>query len=245
MPKALFTRPDFDIATKYLAEYGKLLTNYALTKGYEVTDLYEVSATKINFEFEIGDTDVFLGFGHGNADKLTGQNLEVILQSHLNSNRLSGKKCFLGSCHTGADLGPTMVSETCPEFYGYKEDFTFLYHPDYYANGQYLEDPYAKPFFDSLIVTGYSLLDQKTPAQIYSDQIAAYHKWWDYWITQEDPMADDVLTWLNWNENNYVAITPTSMQSGASETSASLTELAKLAIPVGIVALFLIFNPTK
>lgn len=235
--KALFTRPDFDIATKYLAEYAKLLTDYALTKGYDVTDLHDVDATKTNLEFEIGDTDLFLGFGHGAADRLTGQDLEIILQSHVNSSLLSGKKCFLGACLAGVDLGPIMVSETCPEFYGYKEDFTFLFHPDYYAAGRYLEDPYAKPFFDSLITTGYRLLDGATPDRIYDDQIARYHYWWDYWIKQEDPMADDILTWLNWNEENYIAITPTSIESGNISSG-----LEKLAIPVGIVALFLLLN---
>lgn len=239
MPKVLFARADFDVATLYLSSYAaaKLLP-FAKDNGYEVMDLFDdcgsgrlscptsqYAARLEPFETQMTATpppDIVIGCGHGNEVLFTGQDLEVLLKANVNDDLCSGKKVYLWSCLTGVTLGPQMVQKTCPEFYGYQSDFTFVFHPDY-ANPPSsddpspsekctLNDPWARAFFDSGLATGYAVLLGMTPEEIYTETIKRYDYWWDYWTQQNDSMADDILTWLNWDRSNFIAITPTGLQ---------------------------------
>jgi len=180
MPKALFTRADFDIPTTYLSSYASKLIDFATQNGYEVVDLYNDDsknpALPLRFEEEMDKTpkpDVLIGAGHGNEKIFTGQDLEVLLKVGVNDDITSGTKTYLWSCLTGVQLGPQMVSKTCPEFYGYLADYTFIYHPDY--ENTPLDDPYAKAFFDSGLATGYALLLGKPPDEVYKLTIERYN----------------------------------------------------------------------
>lgn len=238
MVKVLFTRPSFDIATTYLSTYGALVVEKASQWGYSVTDLYKEEATLERFEAEIDGSDVFLGFGHGLEDLFTGQkiddNLEILLKANVNAEVMNGKPCNLISCLCGVKLGPVMVEKTCPQFYGYQGDFVFMYHPDYYSQNNILEDPYAKPFFDSAIATAYAVLLEKTPAEIYEITLERYNYWWDFWIKQNDPLTDDILTWINWDRKNFVAVTPDGVYATPKPAAAGL---GPLVLPIGAAAL--------
>jgi len=173
----------------------------------------------------------------GNSTIFTGQDLEVLLKVGVNDDLMSGKKCALFSCLTGVQLGPSMVEKTCPEYYGFLADFCFIYHPDYETRP--LEDPWAKAFFDCVLATGYSILENRTPKEVYENTINRYNYWWDWWIKQNDPVTDDILTWLNWDRSNFIAITPT----GIYEKEKAALGLSGLAIPVGAAAiLFLLLS---
>jgi len=244
LPKVLFSRAgDFDIATLYLSTYGTKLVQFAKDNGYEVVDLFnddpKLPARLLVFEAEIEKRpNLLIGLGHGNNTIFTGMDMEVLLKTGVNDDLTSGIKTYLWSCLTGVTLGPAMVEKTCPEYYGYKADWTFIYHPKYETDP--LNDPYAKAFFDAGLATGYAVLLGKTPKEVYDLTIARYDYWWDYWIKQEDPMADDILTWLNWNKNNFIAITTSEIY----REPVLRAGIPEFAIPLGIAGalLFLLSN---
>mgnify|MGYP001580350714 CR=1 FL=1 len=240
--KLLTTRPSFDIATSYLSGYGALLVEQATQWGHIVTDLFKEQATTEKFETEIVNNDMFIGFGHGSKTRFIGHDMQTLLQDTVNPDAVSGKDTYLASCLTAVRLGPAMIEKGCPEFHGYQGDFVFVYHPDYYNQGKILEDPYAKAFFDSALTTGYAMLLGKEPFTVYQETVDRYKYWWDWWKKQPDPMGDSILTWLNWDRQNFVTITP----DGIRAMEASLPVLG-LAIPVGAaaVALFLLSGSWK
>jgi hypothetical protein len=104
-----------------------------------------------------------------------------------------------------------------------------VYHPDF--KDKPLEDPYARAFFDAGLTTGYGVLLGKDPKTIFDETIARYNYWWDYWMRQNDPMADDILTWLNWDKSNFMAITKAGIYESAPAT---LNSVLGLAVPLGI-----------
>jgi len=232
-----------DIATSYLAAYAAQLVDKAIQMGHTVTDLYGSEVTLENFEAEIEAHNIFLGYGHGSKSIFLGSKInehsEVLLKAGVNSNLLSGKKVNLTSCLTGITLGPKMVEETALEFYGYVGDWVFVYHPEYYPD-RVLEDPYAQAFFDTALTTGCAVLSGKSPLEVFSETVARYEYWWNYWIRQEDVMADDILTWLNWDRKNFIAITPDGLY--APTVKAKAGNLLYLALPLSAALGFLIIS---
>jgi hypothetical protein len=159
--------------------------------------------------------NIYIGASHGNESVMTGQDLEKLIVSNVNADICKDVKTYLFACATGVELGPKLVADGCPMYFGYQADFTFLYHPDYV--GHPLDDPYAKAFFDKAVKTGESMLLGKSAPEIYNDTIDKYNYWWDFWLKQNDPIADDILTWLNWDRANFIGITPTGMFEGSHE----------------------------
>ena len=176
----------------------------------------------------------------GNSDIFTGQDLEVLLKDTVNADVMSGKECYLAACQCGVKLGPAMVEKTCPRFYGFQGDFVFVYHPDYYAEGRILEDPYAKSFFDSVLTTGYAVLLGKSFEEVYNETVDRYKYWWDWWLKQNDPMTDSILTWLNWNRQNFIGINAEPPETRVIGTP-KLT-IGAVALPLGAAALLLLLS---
>jgi hypothetical protein len=103
-----------------------------------------------------------------------------------------------------------------------------------------LNDPWARAFFDSGLATGYGVLLGKTPEEIYTETIKRYDYWWDFWTQQNDSMADDILTWINWDRSNFIAITPTGLFKGKPLPAAGSTFLSSIPIvPLGIAGALL------
>lgn len=241
MSKALISRAgEFDIPSLYLSTYGSKLVQFARDNGYIVTELYNDDSTLparlTTFEAEMEKRpNVLLGLGHGNATVFTGMDLEVLLKTGVNDDLCSGIKTYLWACHTATTLGPSIVEKTCPEFYGYQADWTFIYHPDYESKP--LEDPWARAFFDCGLATGYAVLLGKTPQEIYDETLKRYDYWWDYWTKQEDPMADEILTWLNWDKENFMAITPNGLYKGAPAPLQA--GIPPIVVPLGLAGALL------
>lgn len=244
--KILFCRADHDLPTKYLATYTRLLVEEAVKQGHAVVNLYgdggegtDGPAATLEFEKQMdANPDAIIIAGHGNSDLITGQDLQVLMKVGVNDDLMSGKKAFFASCLTGQRLGPSMVDKNCPEFYGYVADFVFNYHPEYEAKP--LDDPWAKAQFDSAMITGYGLLAGLGPKEIYESTIERYSYWWDWWLKQNDPMADEIVTWINWNRSNFIAITPSGLYY---EEKPKLT-LQNFALPVGVATLLFLLSHT-
>ncbi len=224
--------------TAYLSAYTAKLVAFAKANGYQITDIYDddpkLPARLATFEAEIAKKpNIYIGCGHGNSNLFTGQDMELLLKKGVNDDACAGVKTYLISCLTAKELGPALVQQGTPEFYGYREDFTFIYHPDYETKP--LEDPYARAFFDSGLATGYALILGKKPQDVYNLTIERYDYWWDYWMKQEDPMADDILTWINWDRRNFVGLIPGEepmVQSAA-------IQLPSFMLPLGAAGILL------
>lgn len=238
--KVLFTRAKHDLATEYLFAYGQKLIDFAGEQGHTVVSLDADNATTLKFEetFESFNPDLLIGLGHGNKTVFTGQDLQPLLKVGVNDDIMSEKMAYLWACLTGLQLGPRLVENTCLAFHGYQGDFTFVYHPEYFGQGRILEDPWAKAFFDSGLATGYATLLAKTPKEVYELTIERYDYWWDWWIQQNDPMADDILTWINWDRMHYITITP----DGIYKREALAVPLLNLAIPMGVAGILILLS---
>lgn len=239
MANVLFVRSDWDLATKYLSTYGQLLIDYAQQQGHQTIDLYndaQPPARNVAFEAEmqkIPPPDIVMIMGHGNKMVVTGQDLEVLLQVGVNEDLMSQKIAYLMACSTGIELGPAMVESTCQQYYGFQSDFTFVYNPNY--ENHPLDDPWAKAFFDCMLATGYAVLKGLSPLEVYSATIGRYDYWWNYWLKQNDPMADDILTWLNWNRSSFIALTP----QGLGDVPAKIGPISPLALPSNLTPFIL------
>jgi len=251
--KVLFSRADFDdVPCKYLAAYTGQLVDKAVELGYETVNLYNDAledpysqqpvnggATTLDFEKYLNEKpDIVIGAGHGAKSLFTGQDLQVLLKVGVNDDMLSEKRTFLASCLTGLKLGPSAVAKTCPEFHGYQNDFVFNPHPDYVDKP--FEDPWAKAQFESAMVTGFAVLAGMKPLEVYEATVERYNYWWDWWSQQNDPMADEVMTWINWNRMNFITITP----EGIYKTERAKLDLKTLAVPVGVATLFFLLSKT-
>jgi hypothetical protein len=65
--------------------------------------------------------------GHGNKNKVTGQNHEVLLSLGDNESVLKNKIVYALSCKSGKALGPGSIESGACSYIGYEEDFIFLY----------------------------------------------------------------------------------------------------------------------
>ena len=245
MVNVLLVRARHDLPTVYLAAYSQLLIDYAQQQGHQVKDLFndvkDSAARLLDFEaaMQSFNPDIVVMAGHANKSQQTGQDLEVLLQVGVNDDIMSGKSVYLESCSTGIELGPSMISKTAQFYAGYMADFTFVYNPNFETRP--LDDPWAKAFFDCMLATGYAILLGKTPKEVYDLTIQRYDYWWNYWIGQNDPMADDILTWLNWDRSSFIALTPTGLYGPLPKLTVPLN-LSPYVLPLGIAAAFFLLS---
>ena len=245
MANVLLVRSDWDLATRYQSTYLKFLVDYAIERTHQVKDLYNdvpnSAARLLDFEntLETFQPNIVIMGGHGNKTTITGQDLEILLKTGVNDDLMSGKITALLTCSAGIELGPSMISKTAQQFYGYLADFTFVYNPNFETRP--LDDPWAKAFFDCMLATGYAILLGKTPKEVYDLTIQRYDYWWNYWIGQNDPMADDILTWLNWDRSSFIALTPTGLYGPLPKLTVPLN-LSPYVLPLGIAAAFFLLS---
>lgn len=226
----LFSRANFDLMTYYLSVYSEKLIKFAQNNGYDVIDLTDEQCRLPEFSEEIAKKpSLLIGCGHGGSDLFTGQDMEVLLQKDVNDNLLKDVSTYLWSCQTGLKLGPSAVEKGCPMYFGYTANWTVLIHSDYLNKP--LEDPWANPFFDCGLTTGYAILQGKKPKEIYDLTIERYNYWWNQWLKQESEVADDVITWLNWDRNAFTAITSDGIYNTPQ------IDIKKLILPVAGAAL--------
>uniref|UniRef100_A0A6M3J6K2 Uncharacterized protein n=1 Tax=viral metagenome TaxID=1070528 RepID=A0A6M3J6K2_9ZZZZ len=238
--RVLFSVSNHDLVSWYMSAHAQLLIDYAVEQGHEVSILYnddpQNPARLLQFEAELQKKpDLLIGLGHGSKSSFTGQDLEVLLKMNVNDDLLSGVKSYLYSCLTAQELGPSAVDKTCPLYIGYTSDWTFIYNPQY--EDRPLDDPWAKAFFDCGLAPGYGLLAGQAPKDIYEATLARYDYWYDYWTKENSPMADDILTWLNWDKQAFTVLTADGIYAGAPSPLG--IDVQQLLIPaVAGVALF-------
>lgn len=118
-------------------------------------------------------------------------------------------------------------------------DMIFVFDPTYWLQGKLLEDPVAQPFMDCFLTTGYSMVLGDDPKTVYEKTISRYNWWWDYWYRQNHPLADDILTYLHWDRQNFISITGDGVYA---RTPVTTLNLGALTIPLGAAALFFLMT---
>lgn len=148
----LVTRPDYDIVTKYFCIWSEALCTMARQKGMTVCDLQGKKANRKDFESYLRKNNpsmVFLN-GHGNAEIITGQNDEPIVDAaSMSPNSIM----YARSCDAGERLGQELVRHGVSSFIGYRRKFIFGYTPEYVTRP--VMDPMASLFLEpsNLIVS--------------------------------------------------------------------------------------------
>jgi len=125
----LATRPDFELTTKYISSWAKKVLDFAQEKEVVVFDLDKEKANRQALEAVIREQSpdfIFLN-GHGDYDKVCGQNNECLVGADDNEEILSGKVVYALSCRSAGILGKKAVEKGALSYIGYTEDFIFLY----------------------------------------------------------------------------------------------------------------------
>lgn len=200
---ALIIRSDYEEATFILSAYMQIIVDRARQLGFDVIDLHAGNATKQNFfnSIEIDDPLLIVAAGHGNETTFTGQNDEHILEACENDEVMSGREGIFNSCSVGVMLGPSMVEKKALWFAGYRADFLFMYNPE---EPNPLEDKYARPFMECIIEPALTRLESRRTDLIYTNTRAIYNHWIGEWWNSDDPLAQDVITLLIHDRDNFM-----------------------------------------
>ena len=144
----LVTRPEHDDTTHYLSKWCEETITLARNKGLKVLDLHREKAVRKEFEERIDklSPNLIVLNGHGDADKVTGNNKEPILVAGDNEGLLRDKIVYAISCSSAKLLGPKSIEKGTINYSGYDDDFIFFYDPDNMTKP--LSDETAKLFLE-------------------------------------------------------------------------------------------------
>lgn len=183
---------NFDSVTRYGFAFrvSKYVLPYFRQRGATVTHLAGNQARASDFRRALAAVDVHLvsGFGHGNSDTFTGQDLETLWSANsYNPSEASGRVIHLVSCGTARRLGRDLVDKGALAYFGYFEEFGFVSERP--TPQDLLSDGRADPFFrcdseiDRLLADGIEaqevfrqvleLFDAQVSSLISSDSEAA------------------------------------------------------------------------
>lgn len=127
----LVTRPNHDSATNYLYHWTEPVIDEAKRKHIPVYDLKEDKATKKIFLSYLQSKRpgfLFLN-GHGDAQTVTGQNYDVLLDKTVNKDLVSDTIIYARSCDSGKILGTILVQNGVVAFIGYVRKFLVVSTP--------------------------------------------------------------------------------------------------------------------
>lgn len=199
MNRMVSTTANYELATRYLHDWVMTVINQAGRYGINATNLDGWMANQYRLETNIASQDpIFVWLnGHGNTDKLAGQDGEIILDLN-NNDILSERVCYAFSCLTALGLGPSSVAKGGLSYIGYADEFVFVYDNTAITP---LMDSYAKWFMQAGNEIGSSLLRGKTTGEAYADSQALFTDALNYWSESEDPAAPTILACLYQDKN--------------------------------------------
>ena len=117
----LATRPDFELTTKYISSWASKVLEFAREKEVVVFDLAKEKANRQELETVVREQSpdfVFLN-GHGDYDKVCGQDNECLIEADDNAEILSGKIVYALSCRSADTLGKRAVEKGALAYIGY------------------------------------------------------------------------------------------------------------------------------
>ena len=203
----LLTRPDYDLATKYLFYWTKPIIKLAKQKNFKVVDLDCDKANKIDFTGRIRKINPsFLFFnGHGSSTSIMGQDGEILVSVSGNIKTLRDKIIYSRSCSSAKKLGSKAVSLGAKTFIGYKEPFIFIH--DSRKSSRPLVDKDAKLFLDPSNKVASTLLKGHTTLEADKRAKDAFKRNIRKLLTSETKKEDSsALRFLYWDMKHQVCL---------------------------------------
>ncbi|HAO81123.1 MAG: hypothetical protein UV57_C0017G0009 [Parcubacteria group bacterium GW2011_GWD2_43_10] len=148
MNSIIFTRPEFDLGTRYLSYWCEELISLARTKGKDVIDLRKRKASREEFESRVkklNPTFVMIN-GHGSENCVAGQDNNILVEAGNNEEILFSRVTYAVSCRSAKLLGQLCSKEINTTYVGYKDDF--IISMDGTSIGHPLKDNRARPFME-------------------------------------------------------------------------------------------------
>lgn len=144
----IVTRPEHDIATKYLTCWSEAILNEASAHGVRFIDLRKKKATRKELEGRIKKLNpkLLVLHGHGNEGCVTGHDNEVLIRAGDNSDLLANRITYAVSCDAARYLGAEAASNSDTTFIGYDDKFVVSHRQDRLHRP--LDDDRAKPFME-------------------------------------------------------------------------------------------------
>lgn len=128
----LITRPKDEPTVHYLFYWSKEIIKLAEEKGIKVWNLEGKKANYKKVESMLKKRKPSLVFfnGHGNDDRITGHDGEVLVVVGKNEDLLISKIVYALSCRSGKKLGVESVKKGASGYIGYDDDFIFVIDPE-------------------------------------------------------------------------------------------------------------------
>jgi len=163
----IVNRPNHDDATKYAYYWFEKVIAYMKARGFTVTDAHDVLSCRARWLELLKNNILVTGTGHGNAEVFAGMYDEVLLRANRDEPLMEGRVVYPLSCSVGKILGIQLVTiGKAWAFLGWNVDFVFMASKRP-AQGDPDDDPYQKPFMDSVICVCYALADGKKPSEAW------------------------------------------------------------------------------
>lgn len=196
----LITAPRFDLATHYLSEWTKPVIVFAKNKGFVVHVLKQKECTKKNFEKRVKNNKPHLVLlnGHGDYDRVTGQNMEVILRVGDNEELMNKKILHAFSCSSANKLGPACIKKGTIAYVGFNQDFIFWHDEKYSATP--LKDDTAKHFFEPTNLVPISLIKGNSVKEAFNKSQKAFDKSIQFFETHYTIHNSHLLFALRYNK---------------------------------------------
>lgn len=183
----LICRCIHDIETKYFYSWLEPVIDEARRMGLNVIDLKGDDFNKEKFEDAIKEHDPFLVFGngHGEENKIKGNNREVILEACNNDTLLEGRIAYFIGCKAAKILGPSAIDKGCSSFIGYDDVFLIMSDPKITMDGNPLDDIFVRGSMEASNQILLTLIKGGTPEEAVRNFQKTTNTWVEWWGSEE------------------------------------------------------------
>lgn len=211
--RLLVTRPNSDLTTRYISTWAKRIIALAKEKGHECFDLDKKRAVRKEFESMMRKNEPSLVFfnGHGDYDRVTGQDNELLICVGENEALLKGKIVYALSCRSAKILGPSSIQSGAEAYIGYDEDFIFLYDENKCARPE--QDKIAEIFLEPSNQVMASLLKNHTPKEAQKNSQQSFARRIRKLLSSQSTVLESsAVRYLIWDTQHQVCCEKVSEQ---------------------------------
>lgn len=202
----IITRPEHDSTTCYLARWSEHIIDEAKNKHVKAIDLdrKKASRKRVIGILEKEMTALVVLNGHGDDERITGHNNEVILEGTDNK-AFRSKIIFARACRSAKTLGGLAVKGGALAYLGYKEDFWLMYNE--FSVFRPLQDRTAALFLEPSNHVAISILKGHSVEEANSRSKNLFRRNIENLLLQ-GPSADDygAIKYLYWDMVNQVCL---------------------------------------
>ncbi|GAI69307.1 unnamed protein product, partial [marine sediment metagenome] len=194
------TRPNWGDVPMFFGYYWLSKVNeYAGIRGYEVVDLKGELALPDTFHSTLAERNpsFFHGVGHGNETLFSGQRITILMKACVNDEIMAERICYLMSCLTAIELGPSIISKGGRAYVGYNISFTWMdMHPPpgMPFDVSYLHYHWGWMDYSNALTN--AILAGKTVSEAAVIAIEKVNAWIDFWSQSDDFNASSAIYWL-------------------------------------------------